>query len=258
MTLLKNYLILFFLAFAGICHAQDTLRVKVMTYNLRFGELATLEEIAAHIKSFKPDFVALQEVDCKTVRKRSPHQTGKDFVSELAYHTGMLGLYGKTIDVGEGYYGIGILSNYPYISTSKTLLPWPERSHEPRALLEGVFDMNGDTLVFASTHLDVKLSQTREMQTAFICSHFEDAAYPVIVGGDFNATPSVKAIDNMLKGWFSATNDDLTFPTWKPTVKIDYIFARPVAGWRVVRTQTVQSVLSDHLPIVTELEYINK
>lgn len=257
MNLLKKYLILFLLFLCGTGYAQDTLRVKVMTYNLRFGELASLEELAAHIKSFKPDFVALQEVDCKTNRTRSLHQAGKDFISELAYYTGMQGLYGKTIDYGGGYYGIGILSKYPYISTQKNLLPWPEKSHEPRALLEGLFDMNGDTIVFASTHLDVKLAPTREMQSAFICSHFKNSPYPVIVGGDFNAAPSSKAIKgNMLKEWFLGTNDDLTFPAWKPTVKIDYLFARPIEGWKIVRTQTVQSGLSDHLPIVTELEYI--
>lgn len=257
MNILKKHLILTFLLLVGSVYAQDTLKVKVMTYNLRFGELATLEEIAAHIRSFKPDFVALQEVDCKTNRKRSSHQAGKDFISELAYHTGMLGIYGKTIDYGGGYYGIGILSKHPYICTQKTLLPWPEKSHEPRALLEGLFEMNGDTLVFASTHLDVKLAQTREMQAAFISSHFENSPYPVIVGGDFNATPSSKAIkENMLKSWFLATDLDLTIPAWKPTAKIDYLFARPEKGWKIVRTQTVQSGWSDHLPIITELEYV--
>ena len=82
-------------------NAQDTLRVKVMTYNLRFGELAELKDLAAHIKSFNPDFVALQEVDFKTNRDRTPHQRGKDFISELAYYTGMFGLYGKTIEFSQ-------------------------------------------------------------------------------------------------------------------------------------------------------------
>ena len=88
---MKKYLLLFLCLTLGVAYAQDTLRVRVMTYNLRFGELASLEELAHHIKSFKPDFVALQEVDSKTDRKRTPHQKGKDFISELAYHTGMFG-----------------------------------------------------------------------------------------------------------------------------------------------------------------------
>ena len=120
---MKKYLLLFLCLTLGVAYAQDTLRVRVMTYNLRFGELASLEELAHHIKSFKPDLVALQEVDSKTDRKRTPHQKGKDFISELAYHTGMFGLYGKTIDYSTGYYGIGMLSKYPYISVQKIMLP---------------------------------------------------------------------------------------------------------------------------------------
>ena len=89
---------------------SDTIKVKVMTYNLRFGELASLEQLAQHIKSFNPDFVALQEVDCNTMRERAPHQNGKNFVTELAYHTGMFGFYCKNINYAGGYYGIGILS----------------------------------------------------------------------------------------------------------------------------------------------------
>ena len=68
---MKKYLLLFLCLTLGVAYAQDTLRVRVMTYNLRFGELASLEELAHHIKSFKPDFVALQEVDSKTDRKRT-------------------------------------------------------------------------------------------------------------------------------------------------------------------------------------------
>ena len=51
-------------------------------------------------------------------------------------------------------------------------------------------------------------------------------------------------------------NTELTYPAWNPRVKIDHIFARPMKGWKVVKTQTVQSLLSDHLPIITDLEYI--
>lgn len=258
MNRLKKYFLLLLLSLTGTLYAQDTLRIKVMTYNLRFGELASLEELAAHIKSFKPDFVALQEVDCKTNRARSPHQAGKDFIAELAYHTGMFGVYGKAIDYGGGYYGIGMLSRYPYIGIQKTRLPWPDRSHEPRVLLEGLFETNNnDTIVFASTHLDVKRAETREKQAEFICNHFQNSAYPVILGGDFNATPASEAIkEYMLKNWFLGTDNELTFPAWNPKSKIDYLFALPKKGWRVVRTQTVRSLLSDHLPIVTELEYI--
>ena len=136
-------------------------------------------------------------------------------------------------------------------------MPWPNKAHERRALLEGLFEIGEDTICFASTHLDYQLPKTREAQTAFITEHFKDYRYPVVLGGDFNTAPSSKEIKyNMLENWFLATDYDFTVPAWNPKRKIDYIFARPKQGWKIVRTQTVQSVLSDHLPIVTELEYV--
>ena len=252
---MKKYLLLTLFLTLGVVYAQDTIRVRVMTYNLRFGELASLEELANHIKSFKPDFVALQEVDSKTDRTRAPHQKGKDFISELSYHTGLFGLYAKTIDYATGYYGIGILSKYPYTSTQKTMLPHPIKKHERRAMLEGLFEVGNDTLVFASTHLDVNSPETRAEQIKFITNHFGDCKYPVILGGDFNARHYSEAIRGM-DSWFAASNNDFGMPAWKPVIKIDYLFALPQKGWRIVNTQTVQSLLSDHLPIITELEYV--
>ena len=97
---MKKYLLLFLCLTLGVAYAQDTLRVRVMTYNLRFGELASLEELAHHIKSFKPDFVALQEVDSKTDRKRTPQifSTSSPFILYIyrrLFHLYSLIKYGR-------------------------------------------------------------------------------------------------------------------------------------------------------------------
>ena len=43
-----------------------------MTYNLRFGEKASLEELAEAIRAQRhADLVALQEIDCRTRRPRA-------------------------------------------------------------------------------------------------------------------------------------------------------------------------------------------
>lgn len=260
MTLLKNILIItaILFSFNSMFAKSDTLNLKVMTYNLRFGELASLEQIASHIKSFNPDFVALEEVDVNTTRDRAPKQNGKDLISTLAYETGLFGSYGKTINYAGGYYGIGILSKYPVIDLKKILLPNPENK-EPRALLVGTFEVGKDTIMFATTHLDVNSAATREKQAEFIQNYLKDSKYPVILGGDFNAKPSEIAIKDIFdKKWFNATNTDLTFPAWKPTIKIDYIFCLPKNDWKIIRTQAVQSCLSDHLPVVSEIQYISK
>lgn len=256
---MKYLLLLLLFLFLPDANAQDTLRLKVMTYNLRFGELATIDQLAEHIKSFQPDFVALEEVDVNTHRSLAPHQNGKNMLSELAEKTHLFGFYGKTIPFSKGYYGIGILSRYPSVSVNKISLPNPQGS-EPRVLLEGVFEVSEtDTVCFAATHLDVKDESTRELQAAYITDYFQNAPYPVIIGGDFNVQPHSKTIREVMShNWFDATDSSFTFPAWKPRVKIDYIFARPRKGWKLVRTQAVQSLLSDHLPIVTELEYIRE
>ena len=188
---------------------SDTIKVKVMTYNLRFGELASLEQLAQHIKSFNPDFVALQEVDCNTMRERAPHQNGKNFVTELAYHTGMFGFYCKNINYAGGYYGIGILSKYPMIDIEKMLLPNPEKK-EQRGLIVGNFEMEQDTITFACTHLEVSSEKTRLQQVDIINNYFKDAKYPTILGGDRNTQQSQKPTVEMRKGWGTATNDHLT------------------------------------------------
>lgn len=243
----------------SLSFSQDTLRLRVMTYNLRFGERASLEQLAEHIKAFNPDFVALQEVDVDTHRERAPHQNGKNFISELGYHTGMFSLYGKSINYRGGYYGIGILSKYPYIEMSKIMLPCPQQDKEQRVMLQAKFEINGkDTIVFASTHLDYFSAETRYMQVGAIREVLEQSIYPVILGGDFNARPDSKEIKNGMRTWKLLTDDQNTIPSHAPKYKIDYIFGYPKTRWSVFNSQAIHSLLSDHLPIISEIVLINK
>src|SRR5699024_3939136 len=67
--------------------------LKVLSYNLRFGELASLKELADFIKDQNPDVVALQEVDSRTFREDAEHQNDKDFATELGFYTKMFPAY---------------------------------------------------------------------------------------------------------------------------------------------------------------------
>ena len=247
-------LISLYLLLISLCvGAQEPLKLRVMTYNLRFGELASLEELAYHIKAFKPDFVALQEVDCNTHRERAPKQNGKNFISELAYHTGMFGLYGKTIDYSGGYYGIGMLSRYPCVDMKKVMLPNPSKS-EQRAVMYATYEVGTDTLVFAVTHLDISGKDARREQAEFIVQELQKCNYPVLIGGDFNAGPTEPAIEKVMEKWGrNMTIMDQTYSSTTPKIKIDYIYAYPKNRWEVKTSQTVRSYLSDHFPIVSEI-----
>jgi len=230
--------------------------LKVMSYNIRFGELASLKKLAKFIKSENPDLVALQEVDVRTYRKRAPHQNGKDFITELGYRTGMLTAYARTIDYAKGYYGIGILSKYPFLQTHKVLLPMPEGAKEQRAFLSAEIELpEGKTITFVCTHLDHSSSEVRIMQVNALNAGVQIDG-PVIVAGDFNAQPSSPEIKKGMAGWKQAGTADFTIPVDEPRSKIDYIFCSPAKNWKVLDAVTPKSKLSDHFPVIAEVEWV--
>lgn len=233
--------------------SADTLRV--MTYNLRFGELATLEQLGEYIKSKDPDVVALQECDWKTKRSRAPHQAGKAFVNELAYYTGLFGLYGKAIKYSGGYYGIGLLSKYPIVKSERYYLPNPEPRTEQRVILVAELEKpDNSRITFISTHLEVSSAKTRKAQIEFINSKIKEFKTPVILAGDFNATPKEPEIKNGFPKWFNATDTTYTFSSTRPSIKIDYIYGYPKASFELLSTKVDESSkLSDHFPVISNL-----
>jgi len=237
-------------------HTEDKgYPLKVLSYNLRFGEHASLEELAEFIKSENPDVVALQEVDVRTNRERAPHQNGKDFITELGFRTGMLTAYARTIDYSGGYYGIGILSKYPFEKTRKILLPVPEGSNEQRALLLADVELpTGQQFTFISTHLDHSSSKVRTIQAKAINKALKKIKQPLIIAGDFNGQPDSPEISKGMRNWLQACSPDFTIPSQNPKSKIDYIFYRPAKTWKVKNSYTPQVTLSDHLPVVAEME----
>ena len=259
------------LGFTALAHT-DTL--TVMTLNLHAGRDASLEQIGQFIKQYNPDFVALQEVDLNTHRANCRHQNGRDFVTELAYHSGMQGLFCPTIKFSGGLYGIGLLTRHPFVEVQNIMLPHPNRKMEQRGLLQGTFVLpDGDTVVMACTHLEAFDSLSRVAQAQFILSHFDGTAHPAILAGDFNAPPHDPAIGMLTTQWTDCTGTEPTFSTTNPTQKIDYILTRPAgipkpestwrasestsstykSAWRVLDSQVIPVILSDHFPVITTL-----
>ena len=237
-------------------YAQEKpVRLKVLCYNLRFGELASLEELAAFIKEQNPDVVALQEVDCRTYRERAPKQNGLDFVTELGYHTGMLTAYGKAIPYKGGYYGVGILSKYPFASVERIYLPKIIPESEQRALL--VVDVEYEEnqyFTFACTHLDFSNAEQNQVQVAKLNEILQAKTHPVILAGDFNARPDSKSISEGMNDWKRVCKLEPTSPAKNPRSKIDYVFCYPQDKWESVEATVYQVQLSDHLPISAVVE----
>ena len=238
-----------------LCSASEhTDTLRVMTLNLHAGHDASLEEIGAFIKQYQPDFVALQEVDHHTHRANCRHQNDRDFITELAYHSGMQGLFGPTITFSGGLYGIGLLTRHPFVEVKNHKLPHPTLKMEQRGLLEGTFVLpDGDTLIVACTHLEAFDSISRVEQAQFIQQHFVNAPYPIVLSGDFNAAPDDLVIQGLNSQWLDCTNSDPTFSVEKPNEKIDYIFARPRQAWHPLESEVIPVKLSDHFPVIATI-----
>ena len=225
--------------------------LRVMTYNLRFSQLASAERLAKRISEENPDFVALQEVDINTSRFMVPDSVRlQNTIAIMAEKCGMFGFFGRTIDFAGGYYGIGILSKYPCVSMLTHNLPNPAGT-EPRVLLEGTFLLPGGTMKFSCTHLDHKSDSARAVQARFVLEKVATGTMPSVVAGDFNARPGSNAIELMEKSMVNLTCGNPTFPATAPVAKIDYIFGYPASKLRLLSTEVLDTLLSDHRPIVS-------
>lgn len=265
---------LYMLYFCAVttAHAQTKNETKivlrVMSYNIRHGQgmdnAIKLERTANAIKEWKPDLVALQEVDRNTRRSGKTDQT-----KLLTEHLGMYGVFGKTISLQGGDYGLAILSRFPIREYKMVLLP-PKIQQEQRGLLIakiGIPDAgipNEDSKIpdskiicFACTHLSVASQAERQVQGNKINDLLSLVNEPVILAGDFNAKPTNNVIIRLLPNWI-----DTAVPAYENNVipvrqaRIDYIFLRKQDTFDVWESRTINDTMtSDHMPILSIISF---
>ena len=89
--------------------------LRFMVYNIKHGELSSLESIASVIKAQSPDLVALQEVDVLTTRSGEVDQAAR-----LGQLTGMYASFQPALlNYDTGQYGVALLSRYPIRSSQR-------------------------------------------------------------------------------------------------------------------------------------------
>ena len=238
--------VLFCALMPAACTTQTT-AVKFMSYNIRNGrgadDVQDLGRIAEVIGRVAPDVVALQEVDSVTGR-----MNGRFIPEELGRMTGMHARFCRAIDYDGGGYGIGLLSRAEPLSVRRIPLPGRE---EARVLLMAEFP----GYVVCVTHL----SLTPEDQRAslpIIRQATDTCRKPVLLAGDFNMDDAGKVL-GALGGEFRPLSDtaQLTFPSDRPSIRIDYILGRglPQSAKIAERTVDYTTVASDHCPLWVSL-----
>lgn len=228
--------------------------LRIMTFNIRHGRgldgKIDLERIADLIRKVEPHFVGLQEVDHGVDRSHK-----LDIAKILAELTKMSYAFGKNIDYQNGDYGNAILSKFPIVR-QVNLHYRMLRENEQRGLLQTVLDLDGREIVFMNTHIDHRDDDTeRLMNVAEIVSTAKSYGdHPIIVCGDFNDHPKSLTIQKMEIDFQNTSRSQicLTFPSHQPKQQIDYIFcSRHLTS--VKSSDTIDTIASDHLPLVAEI-----
>jgi len=236
--------------------AKRTLRV--MTYNIHVGigmdKKMDLKRIAGVINQEHPDLVGLQEVD------RGVERTQRvDEIAEIAQLTRMEYAFAYNLHYQGGQYGVAILSRFP-IMTIDHRRYGNTREKERRGMIRVEVAVNGKTINFVTTHLDYQYEDGRVFEAEQLLKALEEVKGPLIVVGDFNDLPVAAAYQRMnaqfRDAWIEsqADGEGLSYPADKPAKRIDYIFYRTSDPVRARKAWTVDTLASDHLPVVAELE----
>lgn len=98
----------------------------------------------------------------------------------------------------------------------------------------------------------------RRAQARQLTGWVREAGLPCIVGGDFNALPYTPEYWTLARDMVDCTravpmNSRNTRPTWGLPAQLDYIFITRDFAARACRT--VDTQLSDHRPVVADLEF---
>ena len=182
-----------------------------------------------------------------------------DEIAELARLTRMEFAFAFNLPYQGGQYGVAILSRLPILATDhrhfKNL-----REAERRGFIRAEVRIGGRLVNFVTTHLDYQYEDGRVFEVEQLLAALKDVKGPLIVVGDFNDTPSGGAYQ-LMRGIFSdawgetgQTDQGLSYPADKPGKRIDYIFSRSTDRVRSKRAWTVNTLASDHLPVVADLE----
>lgn len=241
---------------------------RIMTYNVHrcvgVDRRLDVARVAAVIAQRQPDIVALQELDvCR------PRTGVVDQAHAIAQRLGMHFHFNAAFTVEEERYGDAILTAAPHRVIKAGPLPTlPVRGLEPRGALWLELELGGRRLQVLNTHLGLVPHEQRAQALALASADWTGGRKasdpPLILVGDFNATPHAQAYRTFAARFHDARRQapgpglTPTFPSRLPMLAIDHVFLDgPV---RAIRAESLSGplarVASDHLPLVVDFEFI--
>lgn len=236
---------------------SQTQQVSIMSYNIHHGKDAdgqvTLDQMGDFIAGSGADIVGLQEVDSVCDRSHQVDQT-----KSLAQAAEMNHRFTRHFAFQGGAYGQGLLTKFPVLNLRNFRLPVfsQKKGTEVSVLLTDVHIDSETTLTIGVVHLDYRSSESRMKQAQFLIDSLSEIQNLVLVG-DFNAYPDAPEMVRLREYFdvFPATLEAPTFPASNPDRRIDFVMVSKGSDFRIVDERVVDVPYSDHLPVITTLEY---
>ncbi|MFA7127276.1 MAG: endonuclease/exonuclease/phosphatase family protein [Bacilli bacterium] len=232
--------------------------LKVATYNIKHGGPLgkNCQDIARLINQENLDFIGIQEADFNI--SRSGKQNIIETIAKLAgysYYT-----FHKALDYGDGEYGLGIISRYPYQVINSTPLVC---SKEPRILVEVNIQLEEDNIAFFVTHLELgTYAQTRRHQFLQIKEALMSHKRFVLTGdfnvSDWNHQGAIFEYEEALGDYRFANHQQTCFYTYhsdyhvKDIAPIDNIIT--TRDIKMNHVYMIHNHYSDHNILIAEIQ----
>ncbi|MBQ8719642.1 MAG: endonuclease/exonuclease/phosphatase family protein [Clostridia bacterium] len=207
--------------------------------------------MAKTIRELGADVVGLNEI-----RGAGTHPDYTAQTEALAERCGMKYYYfAKAIDFKDGPYGNAIISRVPIISAQTIKIPDPNPRgykgyYETRCVLKATLE-GGVTVLISHFGLN---PDEQENAVRTVISNL--AGERCVLMGDFNLPPDSQLLSPIRERMRDTAElfgeEKLSFPSDKPEMKIDYIFATP--DLKVTSADIPAVVASDHRPHIAVVE----
>lgn len=271
--------------------------IRVITWNVaQFNVMedkknpGVKKDMVDQVNYYQPDIACFQEMVAEDSAVKD-HGHMDEFLEKLKFSNYFYSYNVKEDFWGYAHFGIIIFSKYPIIN--KQTISWYPNDYNSIFqfvdIVKGddtirVFNIHLQTLRFSKANLKYIDQPTVEDQTAIreskniigkfkkgflkrqlqaerIRVEIEKSPYPVIVSGDFNDVPNSYAYYTIGKGMKNAFVEKgsglgRTFSGISPVLRIDNIFVDE--EMEVLQFNLIKKKLSDHFPIIADVQLVKK
>lgn len=254
-------------------------KIKVIQVNIFKGKY--LDALVDFLKREEPDFITMQEVTCGVVSNHLDKTT--NLFEYLKNALGLSGVFHNDVQIAnqpEALHGNAVFTKHKILESDhvvlKTSRPLTEEEfHDPkffpdfpRSIVDASCDFNGELIHILSLHgaWTAPPTDTPETirQARQIASHLKGLGAPFVLGGDLNMPPEKEttkiisaAANNLMVG---SGVKQTTHPTIHKIAPrgflIDYLFVSD--DFKKIDLTVPEIIVSDHLPVIANLEFTSR